>query len=118
MSVAVADIRSVEKPRTKARSSSDALTVLALLLLAFVPYLNTLGNQLVYDDAFQVNGNPYVHSFRYLGKIFGSTVWTFQGAQGVSNYYRPLMTFAYLILYKFYGAMPFAYHLLNISLEA
>src|ERR1700722_8208792 len=104
--------------RPAARTSPDTIAVLGLLLLAWVPYLNTLNNSFVYDDIPQLVDNPYVHSFRYLGKIFGSTVWTFQGAQGVSNYYRPLMTFAYLILYKFYGAMPFAYHLINISLEA
>ena len=58
-----------------------------------------------------------MHSFRYLGKIFGSTVWTFQGAQGVTNYYRPLMTFAYLVCYKLFGPIPFGFHLLNLTLH-
>ena len=84
--------------RPAARTSPDTIAVLGLLLLAWVPYLNTLGNSFVYDDIPQLVDNPYVHSFRYLGKIFGSTVWTFQGAQGVTNYYRPLMSFSYLDL--------------------
>src|SRR5580658_7925676 len=106
------------RPRLAARTSPDTLAVLGLLLLAWVPYLNTLSNAFVYDDIPQLVDNPYVHSFRYLGKIFGSTVWTFQGAQGVSNYYRPLMSFAYLICYHFFGPISFGFHLLNLILHA
>src|ERR1700735_1981549 len=98
-------------------TSPDALAVMGLLLLAWVPYLNTLGNAFVYDDRPQLLENPYVHSFRYIGKIFGSTVWTFQGAQGVTNYYRPLMTFAYLVGYKLFGPIPFGLHLLSLAIH-
>jgi Tfp pilus assembly protein PilF len=90
---------------------------LILILLAALPYLNALANSFVYDDRQQVLENPYVHSFRYLGKIFGSTVWTFEGAQGVTNYYRPLMTFAYLLSYKIFGRLPFGFHLMNLVLH-
>src|SRR5580704_17092522 len=101
-----------------AKGDADALAVPGLHLLAVVRYLNSVWGSFVYDDRLQVLGNPYAHSFRYLGKIFGTTVWTFQGAQGVSNYYRPLMTFAYLLCYKLYGTIPFGYHLLNIAFQA
>ena len=101
-----------------AKRDADALAVLGLLLLAVVPYLNSVWGSFVYDDRLQVLGNPYAHSFRYLGKIFGTTVWTFQGAQGVSNYYRPLMTFAYLLCYKLFGPIPFGFHLFNLILHA
>jgi protein O-mannosyl-transferase len=101
-----------------APSNADAFTVLGLLLLAVVPYLNSVWGSFVYDDRLQVLENPYVHSFRYLGKIFGTTVWTFEGAQGVSNYYRPLMTFAYLVCYKLFGPIPFGFHLFNLMLHA
>jgi tetratricopeptide (TPR) repeat protein len=90
---------------------------LALLLLSVVPYLNTLTGDFVYDDKQQILDNPYVHSYQYIGKSFGSTVWTFQGAQGVTNYYRPLMTFAYLLCYKLYGPLPFGFHLLSLVLN-
>ena len=96
----------------------QTLAILVLLLLAVAPYLNTLTGGFVYDDRQQILDNPYVHSFQYVGKIFGSTVWTFQGAQGLSNYYRPLMTLAYLLCYKLYGPIPFGFHLLNLALHA
>jgi len=100
-----------------ARHGSDARTLLALLLLALIPYVNTLFSGFVYDDREQILENPYVHSFQYLGNVFGSTVWTFQGAQGLSNYYRPLMTLAYLLCYTLYGPIPFGFHLLNLVLH-
>jgi Tfp pilus assembly protein PilF len=107
------------RPRTAAASGdADTWAVLALLLLALLPYLNALGGGFVYDDRQQVLDNPYVHSLQYVENIFGSTVWTFQGAQGLTNYYRPLMTLAYLFCYSLYGPVPFGFHLLNLVLHA
>ena len=100
-----------------ARHDRDTGVFLILILLASLPYLNALANSFVYDDRPQILDNPYVHSFRYLGKIFGSTVWTFEGAQGVTNYYRPMMTFAYLVAYKIFGPLPFGFHLTNLVLH-
>jgi Tfp pilus assembly protein PilF len=116
MSVALAP--TMRRRRAKRHTDGNVVSVLALLLLSIVPYLNSLPNSFVYDDRFQVLNNPYAHSFRYLGKIFGSTVWTFQGAQGVSNYYRPLMTLEYLVCYKLFGPVPFGFHLVSIALYA
>ncbi len=96
----------------------ETVTLLLLFLLAFLPYLNTLFNDFVYDDHLQVVENPYVHSFRFLRQIFTTTVWSFQGAQGVTNYFRPLMTLGYLLTYKIAGPIPFGFHLVNLVLNA
>ena len=106
-----------DRPRRERHGDRDATVYLILILLASLPYVNSLANSFVYDDRQQILENPYVHSFRYLGRIFGSTVWSFEGAQGVTNYYRPLMTFAYLIGYKIYGRIPFGFHLMNLALH-
>jgi protein O-mannosyl-transferase len=98
-------------------SEREIVTYLVLSVLAFLPYANSLLNSFVYDDYFQVVANPYVHSFRYLGKIFGTTVWSFQGVQGVTNYYRPMMSFGYLLFYQIAGTVPFSFHLANIALN-
>src|SRR5579863_6398694 len=92
-------------------------TFVILFLLAFLPYSNIFFNQFVYDDGFQVVGNPYAHSFKYLRQIFTTSVWSFQGAQGVSNYYRPMMTLGYLLTYQVAGLVPFSFHLANILLN-
>jgi len=95
----------------------EAGTFLVLFLLAFLPYLNTLFAGFVYDDNFQVVENPYVHSFRHLREIFTTTVWSFQGASGVTNYFRPMMTFGYLLTYRIAGLVPFSFHLVNLILN-
>jgi Tfp pilus assembly protein PilF len=98
-------------------SQREIVTFLVLSVLAFLPYANTLLNTFVYDDYFQVVENPYVHSFRYLREIFATTVWSFQGANGITNYYRPLMSFGYLLFYQIAGAVPFSFHLANVALN-
>jgi Tfp pilus assembly protein PilF len=89
-----------------------------LFLVSVVSYANTLLNAFVYDDELQILANPYVKSWHYLPQIFTTTVWSFIGAAGDSNYYRPLMTFTYLLLWKAFGDLPFGYHLFNILLNA
>jgi tetratricopeptide (TPR) repeat protein len=98
-------------------TNRDVVTFLILFLLAFLPYSNIFFNSFVHDDSFQVVANPYAHSFRYLRQIFTTSVWSFQGAQGVSNYYRPIMTFGYLLTYQIAGLVPFSFHLANIVLN-
>lgn len=119
-----ASIRTRMNARSRPRAprnpqdSEVARDTLLLLLLAWLPYANTLFSNFVYDDNLQILANPFVHSFRYLREIFTTTVWSFQGAQGVTNYYRPLMTFDYLLCYKMFGPVPFGFHLVNLVWNA
>ncbi len=107
-----------QKGKTSAKDEREAVTFLVLFLLACLPYANTLLGSFVYDDHYQVVENPYVHSFRYLPKIFGTTVWSFQGAQGTTNYFRPMMSFGYLLFYQIAGPVPFSFHLASVVLHA
>lgn len=96
----------------------DTAFIASLILCSTLPYLNTLFNGFVYDDNRQVLDNPYIQSFHYLPKVFGTTVWSFVGAQGVSNYYRPMMTLGYLFCYKVFGPLAYGFHLVNLCLNA
>jgi len=90
-----------------------------LALIAIVPYLNTLWNGFVYDDIYQVLGNPYIRSFHYLRQILTTSVWSFRyAAQGTTNYYRPLMSLDYLLLYQIYGPLAYGFHLANLLTHA
>lgn len=89
-----------------------------LILLAVLPYLNTLFNAFVYDDHTQVMNNPYVQSFRHLKDIFTTTVWSYVGVQRVTNYYRPMMTFGYLLCYQAFGPLAYGFHLASVILHA
>ncbi|HEY6290437.1 MAG TPA: tetratricopeptide repeat protein [Terriglobia bacterium] len=97
------------------RTRRDAALMTALTAVAALPYLNALANGFVYDDNLQVISNPYLRSFHYLRPIFTSSAWSFVGgASGVTNYYRPLMTFGYLLCFQLFGPSAFAFHLMNL----
>ena len=89
-----------------------------LILLALLPYLNSLLNGFVQDDNRQVLSNPYLRSFSHLREIFATNVWSYVGAQGMTNYYRPLMTLGYLLCYQFLGPLAYGFHLANVVLNA
>ncbi len=97
------------------RRSELALVVL-LILLAGMPYLNSLRNGFVYDDPMQVLANPYIRDFHHLPEIFTQSVWAFKGSDN-SNYYRPVMFVGYLLLLQLFGPQAWAFHLTNILLH-
>src|SRR5258708_29977097 len=80
-----------------------------LFLVSAIAYANTLLNAFVYDDELQILANPYVKSWHYLLQIFTTRVWSFIGTARDSNYYRPLMTFTYLLFWKVLGDLPLVY---------
>ena len=102
----------------RAVGQRELLTIALLCAVAIGCYLNTLGNGFVYDDQLQILQNPYVKSWHYLPQIFHTTVWSFIGDAGETNYYRPLMTVTYLGLWQVFGNIPVGFHLFNLLLNA
>ena len=89
-------------------------TICAILVLfAVLPYCNSLLNGFVYDDTTQILDNPYILSFHYLNRIFSTTVWSYIGTHAITNYYRPIMTFGYLLCVKIFGPAPIGFHSLK-----
>jgi protein O-mannosyl-transferase len=97
---------------------SDATLVAILLFVTFLCYGNILTNGFVYDDDLQLLNNPYIRSWHFVPQIFGTTVWSFLGQAGSTNYYRPLMTLSYLVWWKIFGPMPFPFHLFSVVVHA
>lgn len=97
---------------------SDRRILYPLLLTVFTlgTFFPSLFNGFVYDDHFQLVGNPYVKDFRHLPVLFTTDVWYFS-PETRSNNYRPLHMVTYLIVYKLFGLNPFAFHLLNVFLH-
>lgn len=90
-----------------------------LVLLASLPYAGILLNGFVYDDDTQVLRNPYIRNFSHLKLIFTTTVWSFRGgAQGVTNYYRPVMTCTYAACHAFFGFHAAGFHLASLAINA
>ena len=101
---------------TRSRTTSWLLAL--LLLLAILPYVNTLQNGFVYDDNNEVLTNPYIRSFSHVGDIFSTRILAHLGARGATNYYRPISIFGFLICYKLFGLLPYGFHLANLLLHA
>src|SRR5690348_5689337 len=96
-----------------------SIVIIGILLISSVlPYLNTLKNGFVYDDRTQVLNNPYIRNFHHLREIFATDVWSYRGAPGITNYYRPLMQLSYLLWFSLFGPHAFAFHVLNILVNA
>jgi protein O-mannosyl-transferase len=104
-------------PDTSVPRGYERILVPVLFILAVACYGNTLNHSFVYDDNQQILQNPYIKSWHFLPDLFSTTVWSYIGSAGVSNYYRPLMTLTYLILWKSFGELPFGFHLFNILLN-
>lgn len=96
----------------------DSTFVALLAVLAVAPYLGALTNGFAYDDNTQVLNNPYLQNFGHLREVFSTTVWSYVGAQGVTNYYRPMMTFGYLLCYQIFGPLAYGFHLASLALHA
>jgi Tfp pilus assembly protein PilF len=90
-----------------------------LLLLTFLAYANSLANGFVYDDHAEIEGNPYVHSVKYVGTLLSTSVLAFQGKgkQGIRNYYRPVTGLEFLLCYKLFGLFPPGFHLFSILMH-
>jgi tetratricopeptide (TPR) repeat protein len=108
---------SSQRPGERA-SFPQAWMIALLLLLAVVPYLNSLQNGFVYDDNNEILTNPYIRSFAHLGDIFSTRILAHLGARGATNYYRPISILGFLLCYKLFGLLPYGFHLANLVLNA
>jgi hypothetical protein len=99
------------------RKGSAFFPALWVFVLAFLVYCNTLYNGFVYDDNFQVVGNPWIRNVRHFKDIFFSHVWGFKGGH-TTNYYRPFMHVLYMVNYYIFGLKPWGFHLVNAFLHS
>ncbi len=96
-------------------SPSPWRTVVLLISLTVVVYLNTLGNAFAYDDIPIIVNNPNVHRLDWSG-LWLHGYWS-HVAGGIGNY-RPLTVSTFAVEYQLWGERPAGYHLTNILLHA
>ena len=95
------------------------LAVALLVVLGALAYSNSISNEFVHDDNYQIVRNPYLHSDASLTRLLFSDVWGYQtpGRTGTSNYYRPLQMLAYRWIAQLGGLNPSAFHSVNLALH-
>ncbi len=90
---------------------------IAILLVCFLLYGNTLKNKFSIDDSYVTNGQPYViKGIQGIPKIF--TNHTITNTKGESYSYRPLVLASFAIEHSLFGEKPGISHLINLLLYA
>jgi protein O-mannosyl-transferase len=88
-----------------------------LLVLAVLPYANSLDNGFVWDDHQQVVMNSALRPDSPFRHLFQVKIWGFalQGIRQPTNYYRPLQMVAYRLTADRFGFDPRAFHAVNLT---
>jgi hypothetical protein len=88
---------------------------LAVALLGFAVYTNTLRNQLLYDDIPAVVANEAVRSADWARIFTTPSAWS---AEYWNRGYRPLTTLSFAVQHHLHGLAPLPLHLANVWLHA
>jgi Flp pilus assembly protein TadD len=91
------------------------LPLAAVLTATFIAYAATLGFGFVSDDRFQVVGNPFIASWRFVPQYFSSHVWSYRYPHLLSNYYRPLFLLWLRLNEILFGARAWGWHLTSVA---
>ncbi len=92
--------------------------ILIILLFGFIVYLNVLPNGFIWDDEEQVVNNLIIQSFSNFPQIFKGSTFQTGGAGGLSGiYYKPLMTFSFMLNYAIWKLNAFGYHLFQVLIH-
>ncbi len=98
------------------RNLSDNKILVLLISLGFLIYFKSLFNGFVGDDLPQIRDNTYVHSINIL-PFFSRGTLDDKGSGQTSNYYKPVTTSTYALLYLVGSGNPFIFHLTSVLLH-
>jgi tetratricopeptide (TPR) repeat protein len=84
-----------------------------IIIIGFIVYINSLLNGFVIDDVGVIVTNPLVHSFTTIPQILFNQ----SSSQLSSNYYRPIPSIFYALIYTFFQNITFPYHVIQLLLH-
>jgi len=93
--------------------NNTLLIILAIIIIGFTLYSNSVFNQFTYDDFEVIVKNQYISQLSNLRHIF-SKQYFFISAERT---YRPTVTISYFLDHAFWGMKSWGYHLTNICLH-
>jgi tetratricopeptide (TPR) repeat protein len=95
-------------------SNNTKRNILILFLAVMAVYINSIFNPFIFDDFALIVDNPYIKNFANFLYYFNHSV----SINGALDFYRPLQTILYAIIYHIFGLNVIPYHFLNIFLQA
>ncbi len=91
--------------------------VLSLLtLITLLCYGNVITGPFLFDDQLNIELNTHIRSFSSFFDIFSSSSVAGSYIEG-SNFFRPIKTFIYTLLFHFFELNPIPYHLTSIGIH-
>lgn len=90
-------------------------TVWFLIILGYVVFMNSLGNQMFWDDLDNITNNSYVHDLVFFPNYFSENL--LAGSNLGSNYWRPAMLTVWALEYALWGNFSAGFRFINISLH-
>ena len=88
--------------------------VVLLVLLTVLTYFNTLFYDFVWDDRWLIPSSSLIKQWSTLPTLLTSDFWI---VDQPTSYYRPLVSFSYLLDHQLWGLNPAGYHLTNLLLH-
>lgn len=94
-----------------------SIAALLTVILTILAYGDSVGNEFVHDDNYQIVRNPFLQSDSPWYRLFTTDVWAYTrpGQTGVSNYYRPLQLLTYRWTAGAAGLSPRHFHQVNLA---
>jgi protein O-mannosyl-transferase len=90
-------------------------SILLLIFIGLLLYLNSLFNSFLGDDFLQIVDNSQVHSFRNIFHFFAGSTYESGGSDKLSGlFYRPVMLTFFSLIYSIFGLNPSFFHLIQI----
>jgi len=103
----------MERFRLFFREPYNKKVTLVLFCVGLIIYANSIFNGFIADDFAQVRDNNLVHSLLNIPNLFSrGTVYDENVLR--SNYYRPLLSSVFSLIYFFSAGNPFGFHLVQI----
>lgn len=104
----------VKDQTPKQARSRYIIAILAIMLLGFIVYANSLDGEFLWDDQHLVKDNLYIRDWSNISKFFTESMATGADAPTMYSFYRPLQMITYTIDYTFWKSNVKGYHLSNI----
>ena len=91
--------------------------ILIFSTIGILIYANSLFNPFFGDDNNQIKNNPSIHSILNIPSLFFQGTFPDVIGNQRNNYYKPLLSSIYAMIYLFSGTNPFGYHLIQILIH-
>src|SRR3989338_4430376 len=86
-----------------------------LIIVGLFAYTNSLFNGFVWDDEAQIIHNALIQNLGNIPYIFSGATFTTGGAGLSGWFFRPFLTFTFMLNWLFWGESAFGYHFFQVA---